>query len=116
MLSIPEDLSRPGNQLRLAVTYWRDISEAPGVSFAGTASLVGSVTTLVELGPVGGGWYQESSTWLIGAGDHVEITLHGDADWGSIIDTVSVAIPEPTTGILVAGAALLLARRPRRRA
>ena len=100
------------------VTYWSDFNQAPAVSFASQgATFAGKVTTLVEAGPVFGGWYKDRWTWTLAPSLAPQtITVAGDPVWGSQITRIAV-VPEPSallalcTGI--AGLAGVAARRRR---
>jgi len=88
--------------LQLQVTYWKDLSLAPLVTLDPFGTPQGSVTTsLVEPGPVGGGWYSDTYLWeLVPNPTGEQLLISGDPMWGSQIDQVVVdticVVPEPS--------------------
>jgi hypothetical protein len=102
--------------IRIQITFWKDISQAPSVLISPTAVLVGTpTTTLVEAGPMGGGWYSVVSNWHLTPNPLDEtITVFGDQAWGSmideiVVDTVCPVVPEPGTLMTLATGILGLA-------
>lgn len=110
VLTVPDRVDYTPNSffdVWLEVTYWSEPSGAPTVTTASPFdTLVGKTTTLVEAGPIMGGWYKDVYQWSLATGGSNPkiITIAGDQASGSQIDTVSI-VPEPSS-MLAAGSLL----------
>ncbi|MBK9138562.1 MAG: PEP-CTERM sorting domain-containing protein [Verrucomicrobia bacterium] len=113
--------SPPGSykDLRIQVTYFKDISAAPTVTLAG-ATLVNSGFQVVESVPTGGQWIASWTDWRIEPNPVSEtIVIKSDADWGSVVDQIVVdticVVPEPSSvafaGVVALGAIWFVRRR-----
>jgi len=103
LLSIPNSPTGGADlpkDVQIEVKYWSDLSSVPSVSVDGNA-LTSELSTLVEEGPLGGGWYVDRwSMHLTKNPDQTTVEILGDAAWGSQIGEVAVttsyaAVPEP---------------------
>lgn len=95
--------------IRIQITYWEDISQAPTIGISPFAEQIGSTQiTLVEAGPMGGGWYSMLTDWRLVPNPSCEtITINGDPMWGTmidavVIDTQCVVVPEPGSMLALA--------------
>lgn len=121
VLSIPNTgLTGPGTykEIWIQLTYWRDINDAPSV----LVDLPGAVQTfgndpdqLIELGPVGGGWYYDLTKWRVEPNPLEEvIVITGAPFMGSQIDQIvvdTICVPEPASLAGLACLAVVLLRR-----
>lgn len=104
-------------EFQIQVTYWKDISAAPVISFLLGAQQFGITNSSTVLtGPKGGEWRMDQSVWRVSSGANPEtIIFSGAPGLGSLIDRITVdvrVVPEPSALLLiVAGAGALLFRR-----
>jgi hypothetical protein len=122
-LDIPNAAMGAGSatEVQVDVTYWLDISDAADMQLTPDATFVDKTTSLVEEGPIGGGWYRDHWTWqMTPSADSQHITVLANQDWGSIIDEVSVtttstSVPEPGVLPILSGIIGFAGLRMRRR-
>ena len=104
--------------IQIQVTYWRDFSAAPAISFSPIGTQVGSTTTTLLQDPPGpGAWYSDLSLWQVTPSpNELLIALTGLANRGAIIDelvidTTFAPVPEPSVASLIALGFWVMARR-----
>lgn len=95
--------------IRIQITYWKDISAAPGINIIPGGVQVGETQdSLVESGPMGGGWYSMLVDWRLIPNPTCEtIIIAGDPMWGSmidevVVDTICTVVPEPGSLLVLA--------------
>lgn len=121
-VTIPNFPSPPESYklIRIQVTYYRDINQAPTVTISG-GTLIDSGEILVESVPTGGSWVLSWSDWQMVPNPASEtIVFTGAKEWGSVIDQIAIdtkctVVPEPSSlyALAIGSTALLWFRRRR---